>query len=135
VQAIVHAYDLDERTVARWRDRAGAHCQQVHHAIIEQGNVDLQHVQADEIRVKGRSMIASDASVYGTGEAGESVLMPTGSSVLALALRSFTKHALSKVRQSPVVQTRQPHPQTPLDSLHPNVQRSDLPEFEAQEER
>jgi transposase-like protein len=26
IQAIVHAYDLDERTIANWRDRAGAHC-------------------------------------------------------------------------------------------------------------
>jgi transposase-like protein/IS1 family transposase len=58
VQAIVHAYDLDERTVASWRDRAGTHCQQVHQALIEQGNLDLMHVQADEIRVKGRSMLA-----------------------------------------------------------------------------
>jgi len=57
-QAIVHAYELDERTVARGRDRAGTHCQQVHHTIIEQGNLDSRHVQADEIRVKGRSMIA-----------------------------------------------------------------------------
>ncbi len=47
VQAIVHAYDLDERTVASWRDRAGSHCQQVHRAMIEQGNLDLVHVQAD----------------------------------------------------------------------------------------
>ena len=58
LQAIVHAYDVDERTVASWRDRAGAHCQQVHHALIEQGKLDLVHVQADEIRVKGRSLIA-----------------------------------------------------------------------------
>jgi len=58
LQAIVHAFDLDERTVARWRDRAGSQCQQVHHAMIEQGNLDLIHVQADEIRVKGRSLIA-----------------------------------------------------------------------------
>ena len=58
VQAIVHAFGLDERTVARWRDRAGTHCQQVHQAVVEQGNLDLVHVQADEIRVKGRSMIA-----------------------------------------------------------------------------
>ena len=49
---------LDERTVASWRDRAGRHCEQVHHALIEQGSLDLVHVQADEIRVKGRSMIA-----------------------------------------------------------------------------
>jgi len=47
VQAIVHAYDLDERTVASWRDRAGTQCQQVHHALIEQGTLDLVHVQAD----------------------------------------------------------------------------------------
>ena len=58
VQAIVHAFDLDERTVADWRDRAGAHCQNVHQAIIEQGQLDLMHVQADEIRVKGCKMIA-----------------------------------------------------------------------------
>src|SRR6266849_4874519 len=58
VQAIVHALGLDERTVASWRDRAGAHCEQVHHALIETGKLDLVHVQADEIRVKGRNMIA-----------------------------------------------------------------------------
>lgn len=58
VQAIVHAFDLDERTVASWRDRAGAQCEQVHHALIETGKLDLVHVQADEIRVKGRNMIA-----------------------------------------------------------------------------
>src|SRR5258708_4636356 len=58
IQAIVHAFGLDERTVADWRDRAGAHCQQVHQAIIEQGQLDLMHVQADEIRVKGCKMIA-----------------------------------------------------------------------------
>src|SRR5712692_5848152 len=58
VQAIVHAFGLDERTVASWRDRAGAQCEQVHHALVEAGKLDLGHVQADEIRVKGRSMIA-----------------------------------------------------------------------------
>jgi transposase-like protein/IS1 family transposase len=57
VQAIVHAFGLDERTVAAWRDRAGAHCQRVHEAIIERANLDLVHVQADEIRVKGRAMV------------------------------------------------------------------------------
>jgi transposase-like protein len=57
VQAIVHAFGLDERTVASWRDRAGIHCEQVHHALIETGKLDLVHVQADELRVKGRNMI------------------------------------------------------------------------------
>ncbi len=58
VQAIVQAYDLDERTVASWRDRAGSQCQRVHQAIVEQGQLDLVHVQADEIRVKARGMVA-----------------------------------------------------------------------------
>src|SRR5258706_1654554 len=58
IQAIVHAFGLDERTVADWRDRAGSHCQKVHQDIVEQGKLDLMHVQADEIRVKGCKMIA-----------------------------------------------------------------------------
>ena len=58
IQAIVHAFGLDERTVAAWRDRAGVHCHQVHQALVEQGQLDLIHVQADEIRVKGCQMIA-----------------------------------------------------------------------------
>jgi transposase-like protein len=58
IQAIVHAFDLDERTVANWRDRAGKHCQQIHRALVQQGQLDLVHVQADEIRVKGHQMVA-----------------------------------------------------------------------------
>src|SRR2546426_1655426 len=58
IQAIVHAFGLDERTVASWRDRAGKHCEQVHRALVQQGQLDLVHVQADEIRVKGRQIVA-----------------------------------------------------------------------------
>lgn len=58
IQAIVQAFGLDERTVASWRDRAGKHCQEVHQAVVQQGQLDLVHVQADEIRVKGHKMIA-----------------------------------------------------------------------------
>jgi IS1 family transposase len=58
VQAIVHAFELDERTVANWRDRAGKHCEQVHQALVEQGQLDLVQGPPDEIRVKGRRMIA-----------------------------------------------------------------------------
>ena len=54
----MQAFGLDERTVASWRDRAGNHCQEVHQAIVQQGQLDLQHVQADEIRVKGCKLIA-----------------------------------------------------------------------------
>jgi len=51
-QAIVAAFGLDERTVARWLLEAGRHCQRVHEHLVEQGHVDLQHVQADELWVK-----------------------------------------------------------------------------------
>lgn len=56
-QAIVHALGLDERTVARWQARAGAHCQKIHEDQVMQAKLDLQHVQADEIRGKGWKMI------------------------------------------------------------------------------
>ena len=52
VQAVVHTFALDERTVAAWLQRAGQHCQQVHQHLVQQGQVDLQHVQADELWVK-----------------------------------------------------------------------------------
>jgi transposase-like protein/IS1 family transposase len=58
MQAIVHAFDLDERTVADWQQRAGKHCQRTHEALVERGNVTSSQVQADEIRAKGRRLIA-----------------------------------------------------------------------------
>ncbi len=57
VQAIVHALGLDERTVARWQERAGVHCQRVHEDLVMGSKLDLQHVQADEIRGKGWKII------------------------------------------------------------------------------
>jgi transposase-like protein len=52
LQAIVAAFGLDERTVAAWQARAGRHCQQVHEHLVLAGQVDVQHVQADELWVK-----------------------------------------------------------------------------------
>jgi transposase-like protein len=52
LQAIVKAFDLDERTVRDWQERAGKHCQNVHEQIVERSQQDLQQVQADEIKVK-----------------------------------------------------------------------------------
>src|SRR5215210_1910945 len=49
LQAIVAAFGLDERTVAAWQARGGQHCQQVHEHLVQQGQVDLGHVQADEL--------------------------------------------------------------------------------------
>src|ERR671914_1007661 len=52
LQAIVAAFGFDERTVAQWQARAGEHCQEVHAYLVQQGQVDLGHVQADELWVK-----------------------------------------------------------------------------------
>jgi transposase-like protein len=52
VQAIVAAFGVDERTVARWQARAGAQCRRVHEHLVQAGRVDLGQVQADEIRVR-----------------------------------------------------------------------------------
>jgi len=51
-QAIVAAYGLDERTVADWQQRAGRHSQRFQELHVQQGRVDVQHVQADELWVK-----------------------------------------------------------------------------------
>ena len=51
-QAIVHALHLDERTVRQWWLRAGEHCKAMHGFLLGQRQLDLQQVQADEIKVK-----------------------------------------------------------------------------------
>jgi transposase-like protein len=58
VPAIVKAFGFDERTVKSWWQRAGVHCQAVHEEMVEQQQLDLKQVQADEIKVKmqGRSV-------------------------------------------------------------------------------
>ena len=65
-QAIVAAFGLDERTVTRWLLRAGRHAEHVHRHLVLQGQVDVQHVQADELwvkRVGGRSWLAMALAV------------------------------------------------------------------------
>jgi transposase-like protein len=65
-QAIVHAFGLDERTVARWQERAGQHCQKMHEVRLMQGKLHLEHVQAG--RVPGER--ASDDPLDGDGDHG-----------------------------------------------------------------
>ncbi len=50
--AIVAAYGFDERTVKDWQQRAGGHSESVHGHVVGGSKLDLQHVQADEIRAK-----------------------------------------------------------------------------------
>ncbi len=52
LQAIVAAFGLDERTVARWEKEAGMHCRRLHEHVVEAGRVELGQVQADELRVR-----------------------------------------------------------------------------------
>jgi hypothetical protein len=52
IQAIVHAFGLDERKVRHWWRRAGQHCQRFHEQLGEAQQLDLGQVQADELRVK-----------------------------------------------------------------------------------
>jgi hypothetical protein len=52
LQAIVVAFGLDERTVKDWWRRAGEHCEEVHKHLVGQSELDLQQVQADELKVK-----------------------------------------------------------------------------------
>ena len=51
-QAIVAAFGLDERTVARWQARAGAHRRRVHEHLVQGGRAELAQVQADELRAR-----------------------------------------------------------------------------------
>ena len=52
VQAIVVAFGLDERTVWNWLMRSGQQAYKVHEHLILQGELDLQQIQADELKVK-----------------------------------------------------------------------------------
>ena len=53
-QAVVHAYDLDERTVGDWLWRAGQHGKAVQEALLCQERLDLGQAQADELCVRVR---------------------------------------------------------------------------------
>jgi hypothetical protein len=52
LQAIVAAFGIDERTIARWQRESGLQCKRVHQHMLEAGRVELLQVQAEEIRVK-----------------------------------------------------------------------------------
>jgi hypothetical protein len=66
VQAIVAAFGVDERTIARWQRESGYQCRRVHEHLVQAGGVLLAQVQADELRVRvvgGVLWLASALSV------------------------------------------------------------------------
>lgn len=52
VQAIVAAFEVDERTVWAWLRRSGEHAQRVHEQLVLAGELHLEQIQADELKVK-----------------------------------------------------------------------------------
>jgi hypothetical protein len=50
-QAIVATYGVSEKTVREWAKRAGEHCEGVHEQTVMRQRWDLQHIQADELKV------------------------------------------------------------------------------------
>ena len=52
VQSIVQAFGIDERTVRNWWQRAGMHCQTFHEHLLDQNQLELGQVQADEIKAR-----------------------------------------------------------------------------------
>lgn len=56
IPAIEAAFALDRRTVRRWVTAAGQHAERIHHHRVLQPR-DIQHVQADEVRIKLQGMI------------------------------------------------------------------------------
>ncbi len=67
VAAIVAAFCLDERTVLLWLKKAGLHAKTVQGQIVCAGQVDLGHVQLDELCVTtqlGKIWVATAMSVF-----------------------------------------------------------------------
>lgn len=54
--AIEAAFGFQRRTVQQWVDAAGDHCEQIHQHLVLKPR-DLEHVQADELRVKAQGGI------------------------------------------------------------------------------
>ena len=66
IRAIVAAFSLDERTIARWQRESGHQCRRLHEHVIQAGGVLSEHVQADELRIRivgGVLWLASALSV------------------------------------------------------------------------
>jgi len=67
IPALVATFDLDERTIADWQDKAGQHAKRVQHQVVCQGQVDVGQVQADELYTKtqaGAVWVATAMTVF-----------------------------------------------------------------------
>src|SRR3712207_4299904 len=67
LSAIVFAFGRDERTVAEWQRKAGQHAKAVQKQRVCRGQLELGHVQGDELYVKtqhGTVWMATASSVF-----------------------------------------------------------------------
>jgi hypothetical protein len=87
IQAIVAAFGVGERTVARWQARAGAQARRVHEHLVQAGHVELGQVQADELRVR------AVGGVFGLASA------------LAAPSRLWLGGVVSPTRDGPLIRT------------------------------
>jgi hypothetical protein len=95
VQAIVAAFGLDERTVARWQARAGEQGRRVHEHLVQAGRVDLSQVQADELRVRAAGGVFWLASALAVPSR-----LWLGGAVSAQRDRALIRAVLERVRAS-----------------------------------
>ncbi len=104
VQAIVAAFELDERTVARWQRESGLQCRRVHEHLVEAGRVALLQVQADELRVK------AVGAVYWLASALEvSSRLWLGGAISRYRDRQLIRSLLERIRECGPVEPRRTH--------------------------
>ena len=56
LQAIIKAFEIDERTVPSWREEAGTHRQAFRDAQVTKQTMDLVQVQADDLNATFRAL-------------------------------------------------------------------------------
>lgn len=55
-QAAAKAFGFDERTIKKWWQRTGEHCESFHQYTVGQSKLNLLQVQADEFKVKAQGL-------------------------------------------------------------------------------
>jgi transposase-like protein len=98
-QAVVASYGLSEKTVRAWVKRAGVHCQQVHEQTVMRRQWDLQHIQADEMKVTTQAGVVWMALVMMVSTRlclGGSVSATRGKDLIQACLHSAARCALCR---------------------------------------
>ena len=97
-KAIVKAFGFHEKTIKNWWRRSGEHCRVVHENTIGNSQLDLQQVQADEIKGKafGRTLWIAMAMIVPTRLWLGGVINPKRNQKLLQALANQKRSCYSK---------------------------------------